>query len=92
MQTSTVVSHPPPPIFLQFKMEPKIHYSEDDCPVTAPDSFPKDVDLQFEIEMLDFFKAKVSLMWLEYEMLYIFQNLDAKDVLAYFQLLFTFYF
>lgn len=42
-----------------FKMEPKIHYAEDDCPVTAPDSFPKDDELQFEIEMLDFFKAKV---------------------------------
>uniref|UniRef100_A0ACD5XG21 Uncharacterized protein n=1 Tax=Avena sativa TaxID=4498 RepID=A0ACD5XG21_AVESA len=42
-----------------FKMEPKIHYAEDDCPVTAPDGFPKDDELQFEIEMLDFFKAKV---------------------------------
>ncbi|CAN6282877.1 unnamed protein product [Urochloa humidicola] len=42
-----------------FKMQPKIHYAEDDCPVTAPDGFPKDDELQFEIEMLDFFKAKV---------------------------------
>ncbi|KAK1602286.1 hypothetical protein QYE76_008135 [Lolium multiflorum] len=42
-----------------FKMEPKIHYAEDDCPVATPDGFPKDDELQFEIEMLDFFKAKV---------------------------------
>uniref|UniRef100_A0A0D9VUC3 peptidylprolyl isomerase n=1 Tax=Leersia perrieri TaxID=77586 RepID=A0A0D9VUC3_9ORYZ len=42
-----------------FKMKPQIHYAEDDCPVTAPDGFPKDDELQFEIEMLDFFKAKI---------------------------------
>jgi len=42
-----------------FKMQPKIHYAEDDCPAAAPDGFPKDDELQFEIEMLDFFKAKV---------------------------------
>lgn len=42
-----------------FKMQPKIHYAEEDCPVAAPDGFPKDDELQFEIEMLDFFKAKV---------------------------------
>lgn len=42
-----------------FKMEPKIHYAEDDCPVTPPDGFPKDDELQFEVEMLDFFEAKV---------------------------------
>jgi hypothetical protein len=46
----------------QFKMQPKVHYAEDDCPVAAPDGFPKDDELQFEIEMLDFFKAKVSLL------------------------------
>jgi len=45
-----------------FKMQPKVHYAEDDCPVAAPDGFPKDDELQFEIEMLDFFKAKVSLL------------------------------
>lgn len=50
-------------------MQPKIHYAEDDCPVAAPDDFPKDDELQFEIEMLDFFKAKVSLskQWVDYE-------------------------
>jgi hypothetical protein len=46
----------------QFKMQPKIHYAEVDCPVAAPDGFPKDDELQFEIEMLDFFKAKVNLI------------------------------
>jgi hypothetical protein len=43
-------------------MKPEIHYAEDDCPVTTPDGFPKDDELQFEIEMLDFFKAKVCLI------------------------------
>ncbi|XP_020112955.1 peptidyl-prolyl cis-trans isomerase PASTICCINO1 isoform X1 [Ananas comosus] len=42
-----------------FKMKPEIHYAEDDCPVTAPEGFPMDDELHFEIEMLDFFKAKV---------------------------------
>uniref|UniRef100_A0A0E0D114 peptidylprolyl isomerase n=1 Tax=Oryza meridionalis TaxID=40149 RepID=A0A0E0D114_9ORYZ len=42
-----------------FKMKPQIHYAEEDCPVTAPDGLPKDDELQFEIEMLDFFKAKI---------------------------------
>lgn len=46
----------------QFKMEPKVHYAEDHCPVTPPDGFPNDDELQFEVEMLDFFKAKVSLV------------------------------
>ncbi|KAB2630577.1 peptidyl-prolyl cis-trans isomerase PASTICCINO1 [Pyrus ussuriensis x Pyrus communis] len=42
-----------------FKMKPQVHYSEDDCPVSAPSGFPKDDELHFEIEMIDFFKAKV---------------------------------
>lgn len=42
-----------------FKMKPEIHYSEVDCPVTAPESFPINDELQFEIEMLDFSKVKV---------------------------------
>lgn len=42
-----------------FKMKPQVHYGEDDCPVVAPSSFPKDDELHFEIEMIDFFKAKV---------------------------------
>ncbi|KAM1489868.1 hypothetical protein ACFXTO_033070 [Malus domestica] len=42
-----------------FKMKPQVHYGEDDCPVSAPSGFPKDDELHFEIEMIDFFKAKV---------------------------------
>ena len=65
MQISTALSNPPSRghnLSFQFKMEPKIHYAEDDCPVTPPDGFPKDDELQFEVEMLDFFEAKVSLV------------------------------
>ncbi|XP_061376352.1 peptidyl-prolyl cis-trans isomerase PASTICCINO1 [Gastrolobium bilobum] len=42
-----------------FKMKPQLHYGEDDCPISAPDGFPKDDELHFEIELIDFFKAKV---------------------------------
>lgn len=42
-----------------FKMKPELHYAEVDCPVTAPENFPKDVELHFEIEILDLFKAKI---------------------------------
>ncbi|XP_062095389.1 peptidyl-prolyl cis-trans isomerase PASTICCINO1 [Humulus lupulus] len=42
-----------------FKMKPQLHYGEDDCPITVPSGFPKDDELHFEIEMIDFFKAKV---------------------------------
>ncbi|KAL6142200.1 hypothetical protein ACLB2K_060483 [Fragaria x ananassa] len=41
------------------KMKPQVHYGEDDCPLSAPTDFPKDDELHFEIEMIDFFKAKV---------------------------------
>lgn len=40
-------------------MKPQVHYGEDDCPLSAPTDFPKDDELHFEIEMIDFFKAKV---------------------------------
>ncbi|PNX71562.1 peptidyl-prolyl cis-trans isomerase pasticcino1-like protein, partial [Trifolium pratense] len=42
-----------------FKVKPQLHYSEDDCPISAPDGFPKDDELHFEIELIEFFKAKV---------------------------------
>lgn len=42
-----------------FKMKPQLHYGEADCPVSVPDGFPKDDELHFEIEMIDFFKVKV---------------------------------
>lgn len=42
-------------------MKPQLHYDEDDCPVSVPSGFPKDDELHFEIEMIDFFKAKASM-------------------------------
>ncbi|XP_057511964.1 peptidyl-prolyl cis-trans isomerase PASTICCINO1 [Actinidia eriantha] len=42
-----------------FKMKPELHYGEEDCPLSVSDSFPKDVELHFEIEMIDFAKVKV---------------------------------
>lgn len=42
-----------------FKMKPQMHYSEADCPVSPPSSFPRDDELHFEIEMIDFSKVKV---------------------------------
>lgn len=42
-----------------FKMKPELHYGEEDCPVSVSDSFPKDLELHFEIELIDFFKARV---------------------------------
>ncbi|KAA8518968.1 hypothetical protein F0562_016258 [Nyssa sinensis] len=42
-----------------FKMKSEMHYGEDDCPVSVSDSFPKDTELHFETELIDFFKVKV---------------------------------
>ncbi|KAF5750891.1 peptidyl-prolyl cis-trans isomerase PASTICCINO1 [Tripterygium wilfordii] len=42
-----------------FKMKPQMHYGEDDCPVSAPNGFPKEDELHFEVEMIDFSKVKV---------------------------------
>jgi len=39
-------------------MKPGMHYGETDCPVEVPENFPKDDDLHFEIELIDFGKAK----------------------------------
>lgn len=39
-------------------MKPQMHYGEADCPVSPPSSFPKDDELNFEIEMIDFSKVK----------------------------------
>nr|XP_043620404.1 peptidyl-prolyl cis-trans isomerase PASTICCINO1 [Erigeron canadensis] len=41
------------------KMKPELHYGEDDCPVSVSDSFPKDAELNFEIELIEFSKVKV---------------------------------
>ncbi|KAL8039289.1 hypothetical protein ABFX02_10G025700 [Erythranthe guttata] len=42
-----------------FKMKPELHYGEEDCPVSVADGFPKDDELHFEIELIDFSKVKV---------------------------------
>ncbi|KAL2485166.1 Peptidyl-prolyl cis-trans isomerase PASTICCINO1 [Abeliophyllum distichum] len=42
-----------------FKMKPEMHYGEEDCPVSVADGFPKDAELHFEIELIDFSKVKV---------------------------------
>ncbi|XP_002528185.2 peptidyl-prolyl cis-trans isomerase PASTICCINO1 [Ricinus communis] len=42
-----------------FKMKPEVHYGEDVCPVSPPSSFPKEDELHFEIEMMNFSKVKV---------------------------------
>lgn len=47
-------------------MKPQLHYGEDDCPVSAPDGFPKDDELHFEIELIEFFKAKVRIWSLSF--------------------------
>ena len=47
-------------VLSQFKMKPEVHYGEPDCPVTPPEDFPKEDELHFEIELLDFFKARVT--------------------------------
>lgn len=46
---------------MQFKMKPQLHYGEDDCPISAPDGFPKEDELHFEIELIEFFKAKARM-------------------------------
>lgn len=43
-------------------MKPEIHFAEDECPVAAPKGFPVDDELHFEIEMLDFAKAKARML------------------------------
>ncbi|KAL0451089.1 UNVERIFIED_CONTAM: Peptidyl-prolyl cis-trans isomerase PASTICCINO1 [Sesamum latifolium] len=42
-----------------FKVKPELHYGEEDSPVSVADSFPKDDELHFEIELIDFSKVKV---------------------------------
>lgn len=42
-------------------MKPNLHYGEDDCPVSASNGLPKENELHFEIEMVDFFKGNVRM-------------------------------
>lgn len=46
----------------QYKVKPELHYGEEDCPVSAADGFPKDADLHFEIELIDFCKVKAGVI------------------------------
>lgn len=43
-------------------MKPELHYGEEDCPVSVSDSFPKDAELHFEIELIDFSKIKARIL------------------------------
>lgn len=49
-------------LLFQFKMKPQMHYAEDDCPVPVPSNFPKDDELHFEIELIDFSKVKARML------------------------------
>ncbi|KAK6120312.1 hypothetical protein DH2020_046003 [Rehmannia glutinosa] len=40
-----------------FRVKPELHYGEEDCPVSVADGFPKDDELHFEIELIDFSKV-----------------------------------
>lgn len=46
-------------LWFQFKVKPELHYGEEDCPVSVADGFPKDDELHFEIELIEFSKVKV---------------------------------
>ncbi|KAK6943040.1 Tetratricopeptide repeat 2 [Dillenia turbinata] len=43
-----------------FKMKSEMHYGEADCPLPVPDNFPKEDELHFEIELIDFSNVKAS--------------------------------
>ncbi|KAK3018976.1 hypothetical protein RJ639_003395 [Escallonia herrerae] len=45
-----------------FKIKPELHYAEDHCPVSVSESFPKDAELHFEIELIDFSKVKARIL------------------------------
>ncbi|KAL8483971.1 hypothetical protein ACS0TY_026604 [Phlomoides rotata] len=47
-----------------FKVKPELHYGEEDCPVSVADGFPKDDELHFEIELIDFSKVKARISYL----------------------------
>ncbi|KAK4480988.1 hypothetical protein RD792_011856 [Penstemon davidsonii] len=47
-----------------FKVKPELHYGEDECPLSVADGFPKDDELHFEIELIDFSKVKARMLHL----------------------------
>lgn len=51
-------------LWFQFKVKPELHYGEEDCPVSVADGFPKDDELHFEIELVDFSKVKARISYL----------------------------
>ncbi|OMO59217.1 Peptidyl-prolyl cis-trans isomerase, FKBP-type [Corchorus olitorius] len=45
-----------------FKMKPQMHHAEEDSPVSVPTDLPKDDELHFGIELIDFSKAKARML------------------------------
>ena len=43
----------------KFKVKPEFHYGDKDFQVIVPDDFPKNEEIMFEIELIDFFPVKV---------------------------------
>lgn len=41
------------------KVKPEFHYGDKECQKMVPDDFPKNEELMFEIELIDFFPVKV---------------------------------
>ncbi|KAL3678473.1 hypothetical protein R1sor_021429 [Riccia sorocarpa] len=42
----------------RFKVKEKLHFGDPDCPIPAPENFPTTGVLQFDIDMIDFFKVQ----------------------------------
>ena len=43
----------------KFKVKPEFHYGDKDFQGMVPDDFPKNEELMFEVELIDFFPVKV---------------------------------
>ncbi|KAJ4833555.1 hypothetical protein Tsubulata_022486 [Turnera subulata] len=59
-----------------FKMKPQMHYGEDDCPLSPPSSFPKEDELHFEIELIDFSKVKARVSEFKFIALFFINHYD----------------
>ncbi|KAL2610005.1 hypothetical protein R1flu_028578 [Riccia fluitans] len=42
----------------RFKVKEKLHFGDPECPIPAPENFPTTGVLQFDIDMIDFFKVQ----------------------------------
>ncbi|KAF8396822.1 hypothetical protein HHK36_018455 [Tetracentron sinense] len=71
-----------------FKMKPELHYGEVDCPVAVSESFPKNDDLNFEIELIDFFKIKARNI--NFNVIYT-QGIKFECILAIYRFIDIFY-